>query len=382
MLKIQFKDQRKPALWLVDSSIRVGRDPNCDVVVDDPQVDPQHCELLIDQDDLTLTNLSKNKSIFVNEIPVAKTHKLEAWDIIRLGDVELEIVDPLKERARPQVPTQSNKTIIRPMISPWMLKANSSPLVGQFFQVNHEFTIGRDDAADIVVPLSFISRLHAKLLIKKSKLFIEDLGSSNGTFVNDEKIKSRQLQNGDELRLDQFSFDIIGPDTQENAVLPTAIKGRSNTKNKTSSISSGKKSALASQKVFLHDISSTSVGKIYEIIRRKNHLSKMLGHHLSTSEISVSARHIHLNEQDVGWEIVNNGASDGLLVNDKMQARAVLHNGDEIIVGGTKLKFQEGGDTPANHFVPAKEKSSAKKVVFVIAVLIGLIAAALVLDWS
>ena len=368
-------------MWLVDSSIKIGRDPNCDVVVDDPQVDPIHCELLIDQHDLTLTNLSKNKSIFVNEIPVAKNHKLESWDIIRFGDVELEIVDPLKERTRPQVPTQSNKTVIRPVISPWMLKANTSPLAGQFFQVNHKFTIGRDDAADIVVPLSFISRLHAKLLIKKSKLFIEDLGSSNGTFVNDEKIKSRQLQNGDELRLDEFSFNIIGPDTQKDTVPPTTIKGRAKKKqNRTSSTSSGEKSALASKKVFLHDIGKTSVGKVYEIIRRKNHLSKMLGHHLSTSESSVSARHIHLNEEDVGWEVINNGASDGLLVNDKMQAKAVLHDGDEIIVGGTKLKFQERGETPANHFAPAKEKSSFNKVIFIVALLVGLIAAAFVLN--
>jgi len=93
MLKIQFKDHRKPAMWLVDSSLKLGRDPKCDIVVDDLSVDLLHGELVIDDENISLTNLSHNKSIFVNEIPVVKSHELVAWDIIRLGDAELEIVD-------------------------------------------------------------------------------------------------------------------------------------------------------------------------------------------------------------------------------------------------------------------------------------------------
>ncbi len=382
MLKIQFKDHRKPAMWLVDSLLKLGRDPNCEIVVEDSNVDLEHCQLLIEHEDITLTNLSHNKSIFVNEIPVVKTHKLVAWDIIRLGDVELEIIDPLSERSSPPVPVQSNKTVIRPIISPWMLKANSSPLAGQFFQVNHAFTIGRDDGADIVVPLSFISRIHAKLLVKRGKLFIEDLESSNGTFVNDEKIKSRQLENGDEVRLDEFSFSVIGPDGINKSTPPIKIKSKGAKKlARPTATTNHEEASISTQKIFLHDISVTSTGKVYEINRRKNHLSKMLGHHLSTSETSVSARHIYLSEEDVGWEVINNGAADGLLVNGKMQTRAVLRDGDEMIVGGTKLKFQDNGETPANYFVPTKEESSMVKIVFVLTLIAGALAIAYTQGW-
>jgi len=369
MLKIQFKDHRKPAMWLVDSSLRIGRALECDIVVDDAQAAEIHCQLNIDHEDISLTNLSQNKSVFVNDVPVVKTHQLVAWDIIKIGETELEIVDPLQQQARPKVAVQSNKTVIRSVISPWMLKANSSPLAGQFFPVNDAFTIGRDESADIVVPLSFVSRIHARLVVKRDKFFIEDLDSSNGTFVNGSKVRTRQLENGDEIKLDKFSFSVVGPDTKEKKQPSLNSKEKSKPAKASKNTSGTSESVLASQKIFLHDISPTSTGKVYEIVRRANHLSRMLGHHISTSESSVSARHIHLIEQELGWEIVNNGASDGLLINNKMQIQAILQDGDEIIVGGTHLKFQSKGDVPLNHFTPASKKSSPVKGIMVLVVI-------------
>lgn len=372
MLKIQFKDRRKPAMWLVDSTIRIGKDANCDIVVDESSVDPVHCEITIAQDEIELTNLSETKSIFINDIPVVKTHPLKAWDVIKVGASELEIIDPLQQRSTPPEPVQASKTVIRPAISPWMLKANSSPLVGQFFQVNHSFTIGRDEKADIMIPLSFISRTHARLMIKKNKLFIEDANSSNGTFVNDERVKSSELRNDDNLRLDEFSFTVVGPASQEESKPRTMVREKKETKvkPKTATSRNVEKPVLASHKVFLHDIDKHSTGKVYELVSKKNHLSKILGHHLGTSEKSVSARHVYMHETDLGWEVFNNGASDGLLVNDKMQIRAVLQDKDTITVGGTKLKFQSQGDVPLKYFVPKKKGGgSAFKVVAAVVVL-------------
>lgn len=378
MLKIQFKDRRKPAMWLVDSSIKLGKDSKCDIVINEAQVDAIHCEIVVEQSDITLNNLSASRSVFVNDVPVIKSQKLAAWDVIKLGTAELEIIDPLKERSQPPQSVRSSKTVIRPAISEWMLKANSAPLVGQFFQINHAFTIGRDEKADIMVPLSFISRVHAKLVIKKQKLYIEDANSSNGTFVNDEKVKSCELRNNDELRLDEFSFLVVGPDVAEQSKPRTIVREKKEVLDRIrkSNTKTQNKPGLANGKVFLHDIDKLSTGKIYEINRSKNHLSKMLGHHLSTSEKSVSARHVYLNETGLGWEIVNNGASDGLLINGKMQIRAVLQDGDELIVGGTKLKFQSVGEVPLNYFKPKNSKSASSKIIwFILLVGAGLVAA-------
>ena len=388
MLKIQFKDRRKPAMWLVDSSLKLGSGKQCDILIEDPKADEIHASLLIDHDDLTLSNHSTSKAISVNDVPVTQDKKLVAWDVIKLGDTELEIIDPLKEAERP-APVSANKTVIRPALSEWLFKANSAPLAGQFFQVSNGSTLGRDENADIVIPLSLISRFHAKIILSKGKIVIEDTNSSHGTYVNGERINSCELRNNDQVKLDEFLFTVIGPEDSKQKPRTVVrdndrsddVESAANAK-KTSDTKNSEQPKFATEKVFLHEIDKSSSGKVYEIVKIKNHLSKMLGHHLSRSEKSVSARHIYLNQTNVGWEIVNNGAADGLLVNDKMQIRAVLQDGDEVLVGGTRLKFQSVGETPISYFTPKEKKQPSRvKWVFMTFVIGGLIAAVIYFDW-
>jgi len=377
MLKIQFKDRRKPAMWLVESTLIISSETPCDILIEDPSAKGIDCQLVVEHSQITLIVSSSMPMVYVNEIPVLQSQSINAWDVIRIGTDELELIDPLKERSQQPNVAESSKTVIRTAISDWMLKANTKPLIGRFYQINDGNTIGRDDEADIVVPLDYISRIHAKLSVNKGILFIEDLNSSNGTFVNDERVKKSELRNKDVIRLDEFSFLIIGPETKKESKPKTIVRDKREIteKIKKSITSTHPKIRLASQTVYLHDINENSKGKVHEIINAKNHLSKLLGHHLSTSEQSVSARHVYLNQTDTGWEIVNNGASDGLLINGRMQIRAVLSDEDEVTVGGVKFKFQSSG-VQAKNYVKAK-KSNSKFIIPVVAI-VSLIA---VVSW-
>jgi len=380
MLKIQFKDRRKPAMWLIDSTLKIGSDKSCEILVEDAGVAATQIELDINHDEILLRNVTPNRSVFVNEIPVVKEQMLKPWDTIRLGQSELEIIDPLSERNPPPAKPKPQATVVRPAVSPWMLKACSAPLDGQYFTLASGFVIGREEKSEIKLPFSYISRQHARLALRKNKLYVEDLESANGTFVNGDRVKSCELRNGDELRLDEFIFHVIGPVTKVDSKPRTVVRNNKKLPPKASkpsvSNSGQTKKVMASHKVFLHGMSAGVQGKVYEITNAKNHLSRMLGHHLSTSEKSVSARHVYLNETDVGWEIINNGAADGLMINGKMQARVVLEDGDEIIVGGTLLKFQSVGDRPLNYAKPDNESTSLAKIL-VYLLIIGVAAAGL-----
>lgn len=376
MLKIQFKDRRKPAMWLVDSTIKIGSDPSCEIVVDEPTVDPVHVHLMINQDEILLKNVSTKRSVFINDIPVVKEHTLKAWDVIKVGKSELEIIDPLTQRNPAPVKQTVSATVIRPVVSPWMLKADSAPLNGQYFSLSNGFIIGRDDEADIKLPFSYVSRKHCKIIIRDEKLFIEDLDSSNGTYLNGAKIKTSIVQSGDEIRLDQFVFHVIGADLENKTKVPTKINEKNEKPVRQSAVTNPKeKNLLASKKVFLHGLSGDVKSKVFEITQAENHISRLLGHHLSTSERSVSARHVYLTETETGWMIKNNGASDGLLVNGKMQARSILQDGDELIIGGTLLKFQSEGDLPHDYNIPEIKKISIGKFIWVAIIVSGLAAA-------
>ena len=72
--------------------------------------------------------------------------------------------------------------------------------------------IGRKPEADIRIPLGEVSRAHCEVRLKGNQLFVRDLGSSNGTYVNNERVTEAALKAGDTMRIGlvQFTVQIDG----------------------------------------------------------------------------------------------------------------------------------------------------------------------------
>jgi pSer/pThr/pTyr-binding forkhead associated (FHA) protein len=64
-----------------------------------------------------------------------------------------------------------------------------------------EFTIGRHPSCDVHLPLTNISRTHAHVVCVNGEYFVEDLGSTNGTYVNSVKIVRCVLRNNDMIEI-------------------------------------------------------------------------------------------------------------------------------------------------------------------------------------
>jgi diguanylate cyclase (GGDEF)-like protein len=79
--------------------------------------------------------------------------------------------------------------------------------VGKMFKLDEgETVIGRSHRADIRLDDDSISRMHVKLNLSGTSVGIEDLGSSNGTLVNGERITSHGLRDGDKIRLGETTI--------------------------------------------------------------------------------------------------------------------------------------------------------------------------------
>lgn len=90
----------------------------------------------------------------------------------------------------------------------WKLIALSEPIAGQILNIERDMVIGRHQQADIVLQAAHVSRRHAALLLKDDQLWIQDLGSSNGTFVNGQQITEQQLNHDDQISFETIVFRI------------------------------------------------------------------------------------------------------------------------------------------------------------------------------
>ena len=69
-------------------------------------------------------------------------------------------------------------------------------------------TVGRAPRADFVVDAALVSRLHCRLTATDDGLEVVDLSSTNGTYVNDKRIKQATLAAGDRLRVGRVELTV------------------------------------------------------------------------------------------------------------------------------------------------------------------------------
>lgn len=209
MLKIQFKDKRQPPLWVVEKTYSIGSAHDNNLIVDNGDLDPLHARLISGNDKIFLKDNNSSSGCFVNGQRI--THKeIVPGDLIRLGSVELEVLDPSAQQSGSKQDKKQTGT-------QWRLVSDSSWLTGQTFVVpsDRPVVIGRDKQADIVIPGTHLSRRHAELTVQGKSLRIKDLASSNGTFINDKRIDTTVANSGDRLRIDVYTFRLVGPEIDD-----------------------------------------------------------------------------------------------------------------------------------------------------------------------
>ena len=101
----------------------------------------------------------------------------------------------------------------------WKIQAITGEYAGQEISIDRDMLVGRHQEADVLLQSAEVSRKHAALLLKEQALWVQDLNSSNGTFVNDLRIETESpLQAGDIVQFASFKFSVLAPAQSEDIV--------------------------------------------------------------------------------------------------------------------------------------------------------------------
>jgi len=90
---------------------------------------------------------------------------------------------------------------------------------GEFpISADKQILIGRSSDLDMVLVEDMVSRKHARIAMQADQIWIEDLGSTNGTFVNGEKIKRARLKEGDRVLIGTSILKLIAGDAPRDGM--------------------------------------------------------------------------------------------------------------------------------------------------------------------
>jgi len=197
---------------ITGASLVFGREAGCDVVVSGKDVSRRHAEIVHTPQGYVVVDSSTNGT-FVNEEQVQGQRILARTDVIRMGEEQFRFyaeAAPLTASAAPAPAPAASPEQLKHTVHGIEAVAPSSPsspprptgvafasflvrsggLMGQRLPVKTPVVnLGRADYNDIVLPDPSISTSHAKLQRREGVWVLVDLDSTNGTFVEGERVK-------------------------------------------------------------------------------------------------------------------------------------------------------------------------------------------------
>lgn len=109
---------------------------------------------------------------------------------------------------------ERGELVIEDLALPLALRFISGKYQGGEFPLpeSGEIVIGRSSELDMVLVEDMVSRRHAKISVEDGDIFLEDLGSTNGSFVNGEKITRTKLEEGDRILIGTSIIKVVTSD--------------------------------------------------------------------------------------------------------------------------------------------------------------------------
>lgn len=204
-------------------------------------------------------------------------------------------------------------------------------------------SLGRDPTNDIQIPLTTVSRNHARIFWEMGDFFLEDLGSTHGTEHNGRKIgkgEKKMLRDGDSIRVMSFSIlfkTTAGTPLDRQPGEKTEMLARRMVQEVLSSLGGSKLEAPS-----LRIMNGPDEGKRYELAEEASEIT--IGRSpecdVCLDDHNASRRHCLIKRNWHGFTAQDLGSKNGVLCNGKqIEGAQLIKDGDELQIGGVKLIF-------------------------------------------
>jgi pSer/pThr/pTyr-binding forkhead associated (FHA) protein len=208
------------------------------------------------------------------------------------------------------------------------LRCTEGALAGQLIEIDHELVLGRElPGTSGLGGDPKLSRRHARVFVRGSQLVVEDLGSTNGTWVNDQRLAAaHQLELGDQLRVGQTSFEVC--DTREHGA--TEVPGAPSVVTGPDASGPAPHLEVTAGPLAGRDI---ALGSELAIGRSFGEPGALGG------DRQLSRRHARIARGSGGaYFLQDTGSTNGTILNgERLRQTQVLGDGDEIKVGSSML---------------------------------------------
>lgn len=181
-----------------------------DIALDDARVSRRHASINVGED-LILKDLGSTNGTKLGNDPITAPALLEQGSVVSLGGFKLTLSLPgVSAKTAMPIGGQTIQTP-PPTTSPSAFLVNDSTRYPLYLGAN---SFGRRDSNSIVIDDAYVSGAHGVIEVEEGGIYLTDLGSTNGTMLNDAKLGTdlrTSINEDDVIRLGSLEFRIERP---------------------------------------------------------------------------------------------------------------------------------------------------------------------------
>lgn len=209
----------------LEGEVVLGRDEGADIRLGDGSVSRKHARIFVEDGLCYIEDMGSSNGTSIGGNPVVGAVVLEIGREAELGAFVVWVEDPDAPEdvsgavGSPStvagVPAMDGGTYRGPAPTgdgAPTLEGLGGVAYGQTFELGTRNSVGRTEGNTIVLPDPSMSRGHAEVILRGSEIIVRDLGSSNGTFVNDQQITQQAVFEGDIVRFGDVELAVHAGD--------------------------------------------------------------------------------------------------------------------------------------------------------------------------